>query len=133
MATLSQEAFPNIWRVLGLSVAAGYAGLGLMGMLIPVKMADTYGLRPKQDPEADKFATTVMTWISVRDLSIGAALFTFYYQSKPQEMGTLILSGMILCAADCILVYRYRQDMIAHSLPIGAAIWGWIGWNLIQL
>ena len=93
MATLSQEAFPNIWRVLGLSVAAGYTGLGTLGILMPVKLAENHGLMPKSGVDAEKFATTGMTWISVRDLSIGAALFAFYYQDKPREMGTLILSG----------------------------------------
>jgi hypothetical protein len=93
MATPSQGAFPNTWRVLGLSVAAGYAGLGAMGLLMPVKMAENHGLMPKSGVDAENFATTAMTWISVRDLSIGAALFAFYYQEKPREMGTLILSG----------------------------------------
>jgi hypothetical protein len=93
MASLSQEAFPNTWRVLGLSVAAGYVGLGTMGLLIPVKMAENHGLLPKGGPDAEKFATTAMVWISVRDISIGAALLAFYYQDKPREMGTVILSG----------------------------------------
>jgi hypothetical protein len=93
MASLSQEAFPNTWRVLGLSVAAGYVGLGTMGLLIPVTMARNHGLLPNGGPDAENFATRAMTWISVRDISIGAALLAFYYQEKPREMGTVILSG----------------------------------------
>jgi len=132
MASLSQDTFPNVWRALGLSVAAGYVGLGTMGLLIPVKLAENHGLKPS-GPDAEKFATTTMTWISVRDLSIGAALLAFYYQEKPREMGTLILSGMILCAADSILIYRHRTDLYAHFIASGAIFWGWVGWNLVQL
>ena len=93
MASLSQKAFPNTWRVLGLSVAAGYVGLGAMGLLIPVTVARNHGLMPHGGPNAESFAARAMTWISVRDMSIGAALLAFYYQEKPREMGTVILSG----------------------------------------
>ena len=133
MATVSQEAFPNTWRVLGLSVAAGYAGLGALGLIMPVPMAANHGLLPQNDADAEKFATKTMAWISVRDISFAAALFGFYYQGKPREMGTVILSGMILCTADCILIYQHRTDWYAHSIAVGAAFWGWVGWKLIQL
>lgn len=96
MASLPQEAFPSTWRVLGLSVAASYVGLGALGLLMPVKMAENHGLLPKSDADAEKFAGLAMAWISVRDISIGTALFAFYYQEKPREMGTLILSGEVL-------------------------------------
>lgn len=133
MATLSQEAFPNTWRVLGLSVAASYAGLGTLPLIMPITMAREFGLLPKASPDAETFATRAMAWIGVRDLSVAAALFTFYYQEKPREMGTVILSGMILCAGDCLLVYSRRQDFLAYGLVAGASVWGWIGWNLTQL
>ena len=134
MATTSQDAFPNIWRVLGLSVAAGYAGLGSFAIFMPIPAATEHGLR--QEPattESDKFVKKAMAWIGVRDLAFGAAITAFYYQEKPREMGTVILSGMILCAADVILVYQHRQDYYAFMLAAGAAFWGWVGWSLLQL
>ena len=133
MATTSQESFPNIWRVLGLGVAAGYAGLGSYAMFMPITSATEHGLRPKADPESDKFVKNAMAWIGVRDMSIAAALLTFYYQGKPAEMGVVIMSGMIMCAADVVLVYRHRQDFYPFMLAAGSAFWGWIGWNLLQL
>jgi hypothetical protein len=74
-----------------------------------------------------------MRWVSCRDLSIAAALFALYYQNKPSEMGTIILSGMILCVTDCVLVYRYRQDYFPFLLGAGASTWAWIGWELLKL
>ena len=125
--------FPNIWRTLGLSVASGYAILGSGAMFAPVQAATAFGLMPKDDPEAHKFAPTVMAWIGGRDISIAAALFALYYQGKPVEMGTVILAGMILCTIDCITVYRHRRDALAVFLAAGAVCWGWIGWNLVKL
>lgn len=74
-----------------------------------------------------------MVWIGARDLSIAAALFAFYYEDKPREMGTLILSGMILCVVDTITLWNFRRDRFAAFTGVGAAFWGWIGWNLIGL
>lgn len=153
MASLTQESFPSIWRVLGLSVAAGFAGLGTYAMskyspgrnvyprpelmrfnaVMPVRCASAHGLRPKVEPEGDEFASRAMSWIGVRDVSIGASLLWFYYQGKPAEMGTVIMSGMIVCVADVYLVYQHRQDYYPFMLGAGAALWGWIGWNLRKL
>jgi hypothetical protein len=45
----------------------------------------------------------------------------------------VILSGMILCITDCVLVYRYRQDYFPFLLGAGASTWAWIGWELLKL
>ncbi len=134
MSAITQEAFPPLWRALGLSVIVGYAGLGSMIILSPIKTATMSGLRsPNSNSENDKYVTTTCAWIGARDLSIAVALATFYYQDKPQEMGTLILSGMILCVTDGYFILRHRQDALAAVMGAGIASWGWIGWNLLQL
>ena len=134
MATPSQEAFPPLWRALGLSVAAGYAGLGYFAILMPITTATEHGLRLRPGtPESDKYACKAARWIGVRDVAIAVALGAFYYQEKPREMGTVILSGMIICTADVVLVYQHRQDFYPVLLAAGALYWGWVGWKLLGL
>jgi hypothetical protein len=133
MASLSHKTVSPPWRILGLSVAASYAAFGTLGLLTPVSIARNSGLLLKDDADAENAATTSMIWISIRDLTLAAALFALYYQGQFKAMGTVILSSMISSTADCILVYRYRTDLHAHSLVVGAALFAWIGWNLIQL
>jgi hypothetical protein len=133
MASLSHETVPRTWRILGLSVAASYAAFGTLGLLTPVPIARSSRLLLKDDADAEKAATTSMIWISTRDLTLAVALFGLYYQGQFKAMGTVILSSLISSTADCILVYQYRTDLHAHSLVVGAGLFAWIGWNLIQL
>lgn len=133
MDASSPVAFTNTWRVLGLSVAAGYGLLGSMGILAPLAAATSLGLRQKPSPETDEVLRNSMFLLGVRDVSIGAALFAFYYQDKPRAMGTAILSGMILCVGDVWLVWKLRNDLFAGLLGIGASIWMWIGYELVNL
>ena len=134
MATASHDAFPPIWRALGVSVAIGYAGLGSFAVFMPITTATEHGLRPQpSSPQSDKYAANAARWIGVRDIAIAVALGAFYYQEKPREMGTVILSGMIICAADCWLVYQHRQDYYPLLLVAGASYWGWVGWKLLEL
>ena len=81
MAYVSQDAFPNVWRALGLSVAAGYDGLGSFAAFMPITCATTHGLRPKNNSsEGDKYVKDAMVWVGVRDISIGVALIGLYLQ-----------------------------------------------------
>lgn len=48
-------------------------------------------------------------------------------------MGTLILSGMVLCAADVIYVFRLRGWEWGALLGLGAASWCAIGVGLVGL
>ena len=134
MASPSQDAFPNLWRVLGLSVAAGYAGLGSYGAFVPIQCATTYGLRPpNNDPEADKYLSRLMLWVGARDISIAAAISAFYYQENPRAMGTTILAGMLLCTVDTVTIFQAKGPALGIPIGAGAALWGWIGWNLLKL
>lgn len=134
MSAVPQDSFPPLWRALGLSVAIGYAGLGSYAAFMPITSATDLGIRRKDSaPESDKGVRQAMLWIGARDISIATALASFYYQDKPREMGTVILSGMILCTVDCVSVYQFRGDLFSVFMGLGALGWGWIGWNLIQL
>ena len=137
MATGPQYA--SLWRILGLSVAASYAGLGSYAVFAPLDAASLCGLRPKiGNPEAaveaDRCITDAMAWIGGRDLSIAAALFALYYQREPVAMGSVILCSMILCVADGVTVFRNRNgDWFAWMMAAGAGMWGVIGWNLTEM
>lgn len=130
----SQEHFPPLWRALGLSVAIGYAGLGAYAALVPIKCADQHHLRsPTSTVDLDKYTKRTMAWIGIRDVSIAAALFAFYYQDKPREMGTVILSGIALTTVDGITVWNARKDAYGASVLAGGFVWAWIGYQLVGL
>ena len=130
----SQDPFPPLWRALGLSVAIGYAGLGSYAAFVPIQCATTYTLRsPVCSVRNDHFVKRTMAWIGARDISIAVALFAFYYQDKPREMGTLILSGVVLTTVDGITIWNARRDLLAASVLAGGAVWAWIGYDLVGL
>lgn len=132
MASLPPTAFNNTYRVLGFSVAAGYAFLGSSVLFFPVQNATLLGLAPPETP-VTRHTCNAMYWIGARDLSISAALFAFYAQGKPREMGTVILAGMILCVVDVVSVWREKRDWLGPLLATGASIWGWVGWKLVNM
>jgi len=109
----------STWRVLGLSVAASYTGLGLFEVVLPHRAAAVFfGLpapasKQLSTPTGGKFKEEVSEEVSiflpllgVRDISIATAMFAFAYQGKWQEVGTVILAGTILCAADCVVAWK---------------------------
>lgn len=128
-------------RVLGLSVAAGYAFLGSICFIDPLKQASLVGLGPaptdvKDTPDraqANRRTKIAMYWIGARDLSFSAALFALYAEGRPREMGTVILAGIILCAVDVVSVWREKGAGMGMVLGIGAGFWGWVGWRLVNL
>ena len=134
MSASSQDRFPNVWRALGLSVAAGYASLGSYAAFMPITCAAAHGLRPINNTlEGDKHLGDAMVWIGARDISMAAALFALYYQERPREMGIVILSGMIFCITDSVYVFQARRDLYSGMISAGAAFGGWKGWNLLKL
>lgn len=109
---------PSTWRVLGLSVASGYTGLGLFAFCLPHRAAFQYFvIQPRDDDfeEDDNKVTSVTAAVSLlvpligaRDLSIAAALWTLGYTAKWREFGTVVVAGSILCAADAIAIWKHR-------------------------
>ncbi|KEF56508.1 uncharacterized protein A1O9_06695, partial [Exophiala aquamarina CBS 119918] len=131
---------PSTWRLLGLSVATGYIGLGTFTLSAPVLAGKALGVYPSASESAGSAliskkhhqqACASMGLLAARDLSIGLALFAFDYQNAPHAMGTLILSGMVLCAADVYHVFMLRGWEWASLLGVGAASWCAIGIGLI--
>lgn len=150
---------PATWRVLGLSVAISYMGLGTFALTAPVLAAKGFGLYPstasRSTAEAPKSVattattttrlttedskethaaavTTSMLLLGARDLSIGVALATFWSRDDRRAMGTLILSGMVLCVVDVWEIGRLRGPSWGGAFGVGAAIWMVIGYGLVQ-
>lgn len=132
----------STWRLLGLSVATGYVGLGTFALTTPTIAAKALGVYPSTSESTGSTVVSKqhhqqvcasMTLLAARDISIGLALFAFDYQSAPHAMGTLILSGMVLCAADVYYVFRLRGWEWGSLLGLGAASWCAIGVGLIGL
>jgi uncharacterized protein DUF4267 len=113
------------WHLLGLSVAVSYAGLGLLQCALPRFAAKTLLDVGSQQPgnnkrtdavtgraTEDTTVPLVMPLLGARDLTIAAALFTFSWQDKTREMGTLILAGTILCVADVAAVWKRQGSVL---------------------
>jgi len=117
-STMAAALAPSTWRVLGLSVASGYTGLGLFAFCLPHRAAFQYfAIQPRDDDfeDDDNKVTSVTAAVSLlvpligaRDLSIAAALWTLGYTAKWGEFGTIVVAGSILCAADAIAIWKYR-------------------------
>ena len=139
------DVSPSTWRVLGLSVAATYIGLGTFAISAPVAAAQGFNLYPKNNSgvsseklltadkeEHAKAISTSMTLLGARDLSIGIALACLDYQESPRAVGTLILSGMVLCATDVYQIWRLRGPAWGSAFAIGASMWLVIGVGMVQ-
>lgn len=115
-------------------------------MTAPALAAKTLGLYPPPSDasEAGKQVTSIskqehqrvsasMALLAARDISIGLALFAFDYQDKPHAMGTLILSGMVLCVTDVYYVFKLRGWEWAALMGVGAGFWCFVGSGLVGL
>jgi len=144
---------PSTWRLLGLSVAAGYTAFGAFEILVPAKaMKEMFAIEPKKNPEVDETVSLVAPLLGARDLSIAAAIFVLHHAKWDRAMGVVIVSGTILCFADAVAVgYRKGPQMcvstgLAGSRSLmanycshravlfagGASIWGVIGLGLMD-
>ena len=141
----------STWRQLGLSVGIGYILLGTFAITNPSSAAELFNLHPKcaddstretknevsnpvtsaQIAHADSIATS-MVLLGARDLSIGVALSTFHYKKDSEAMGTLILSGMILCATDVIWIWKLRGWEWGLAFAAGATSWAVIGLGMLE-
>lgn len=129
----SPQLSASTWRVLGISVAAGYTVFGSFVMLSPVNAAKVLGVWPTSEPEDGSSSSptaNLMVLLGARDLSIATALWVFNYQRKEKSMATLILSGMILCVLDTWMVFKTRGVKWGSLMGAGAAVWGVIGLGL---
>ena len=100
---------PPTWRLLGLTVAAGYAAFGALAILVPDRAAkELLAIEPKKNPEVDDVVSVVFPLLGARDLSIAAALVVLHHARWDRAMGVVIVAGTILCAADTIAAGQRR-------------------------
>ncbi|KAH7254612.1 hypothetical protein B0J15DRAFT_494686 [Fusarium solani] len=104
---------PSTWNTLGLGVAAGWATLGLVGFF----------------QQLDQLSSMALI-LGSRDFSIATALFMLGRAGRNEEMGTLILSTLVICGADIYLVWKAKRYAETITFTVGAAIWGAIGLGL---
>ncbi|EXJ82034.1 hypothetical protein A1O1_08102 [Capronia coronata CBS 617.96] len=156
---------PSTWRVLGLSVATSYIGLGTFAITCPDLAAKCFGIYPDSSdgssgishtattPDRHKgrgtetsknsslptdrdnhaaAVSTSMLLLGARDLSIGIALAWLDYQENPRTMGSVILSGLVLCVVDIYEIWRLRGPGWASIFAAGAGVWIGIGFGLVQ-
>lgn len=145
------DVSPSTWRLLGLSVAVTYMGLGSFAITGPVHAGKLFGLYPedsafsasidkssattieaKEKTEHTDAICTSMKLLGARDLSIGIALAALHYQGGNQKaMGTVILSSMVLCVVDVYEIWRRRGAAWGGAFGAGAAVWAVIGVGLL--
>ena len=132
------ELQPSTWRTLGLTVGIGYTLLGTFGVTQSTLVAKLFNLHPepvtsittedgrsavKQVAAHAESISTSMVLLGARDLSIGVALFAFYNKQDAKAMGTLIMSGAILCAVDVIYIWKSRGWEWGCAFAAGAVSW----------
>lgn len=113
---------PSTWRILGLSIAAGYTTLGLFAVCLPQRAAlEYFAIAPRtrgavKTPDGQvgaRITSTadavdlLMPLLGARDISIGAALWALAYAGKWQEFGTVVVAGTVLCAADGAAIWKF--------------------------
>ncbi|OIW25970.1 hypothetical protein CONLIGDRAFT_717629 [Coniochaeta ligniaria NRRL 30616] len=124
---------PSTWRILGLSVGAGYAGFGVWMALFPRHAAKTiFGYEGPESTEAGKMVSLLHQLLGSRDLTLAATIFIFLYRRQEKAAGMVIVSGTTLCYADAIGIYVRRGFAPALQLFTGASIWAAVGFGLMS-
>ncbi|KAH8881659.1 hypothetical protein GQ53DRAFT_832161 [Thozetella sp. PMI_491] len=100
---------PSTWRLLGLSVGMGYVFFGTFEIVYPAKAGkEILDIPKKPSPEASEMVSLLAPLMGARDLSIAAAIFTFYAFGQGREMGVVIVAGTVLCVADAVAIGIYK-------------------------
>ncbi|MCJ1444758.1 MAG: hypothetical protein MMC23_005260 [Stictis urceolatum] len=120
-------SFPSTWRLLGLSVAALYSGIGLITIAKPELTSHAF-LGPSKPP-SDQLLSSFQLF-GARDLTLGVAMFVFDYYKQPEALGQVILACTILCAVDICIVASSRGLQKTWGFVGGAAVTSCIGYGL---
>ncbi|KAB5584743.1 hypothetical protein GE09DRAFT_1209389 [Coniochaeta sp. 2T2.1] len=124
---------PSTWRLLGLSVGAGYAGFGVWQMAFPRHAAMTiFGFDASETTESGKFVSLLHQLLGSRDLALAATIFTFFYCRQDKAAGIVIISGTVLCYADALGIYLRKGLGPALQIFTAASIWAGIGFGLMS-
>lgn len=101
---------PSTWNTLGLGVATSFAALGLVTFLVPYRTAEMFGFRAALQNHGSRVDVPgILSLVGARDLSIAAALFALGTSGRDREMGTAILSTMILSTVDIYVAWQRKQ------------------------
>ncbi|KAK4070106.1 uncharacterized protein Triagg1_6527 [Trichoderma aggressivum f. europaeum] len=124
----------STWNSLGLSVAAAFAVLGSSALFDKKRTAELSSLEPSTSDEKPRdggaSASLVGLLVGSRDLTMAATLFALHRAGQTDAMGTVILSSMIICAADVYIVWKGEKRAETAMFAVGAGIWAAIGFGL---
>lgn len=117
-AAMLPTVLPGTWRNMGLGVAVSFATFGLSGILFPRHAAESaFGITSASETEpktktagsSSKSAAELLSpLIGVRDLAIASTLAMLYRRGLGWEMGFVIVSRTVFCAADTVLITRQK-------------------------
>ncbi|KAK0766905.1 hypothetical protein N5P37_000635 [Trichoderma harzianum] len=125
----------STWNSLGLSVAATFAILGSSALFDKKRTAELFSLEPSSTSDGkpkDSGASSSLVGLLVgtRDLTMATTLFALHRAGHTDAMGTVILSSMIICAADVYIVWKGKKRAETAMFAVGAGIWAAIGFGL---
>ncbi|KAH0525313.1 hypothetical protein TsFJ059_007698 [Trichoderma semiorbis] len=126
----------STWNSLGLSVAATFAILGSSALFDKKRTAELFSLEPlstsdeKPKDGGANSSSLVGLLVGSRDLTMAATLFALHRAGQTDAMGTVILSSMIICAADVYIVWKGKKRAETAMFAVGAGIWAAIGFGL---
>lgn len=100
---------PNTWNQLGLGVATSWVGLGLLSIFRPAQVAETFGFSASPSVAAQSDTTILGLLIGSRDLAIAATLLSLGRSGRNHEMGTVIISTLIISGVDIFLVWKKKK------------------------
>jgi hypothetical protein len=101
---------PTTWNTLGLGIASSWIVLGSLAAVTPHRAAELFGITTLSNPHtADHESTLGFSGVlGSRDLTIGLAMYFLAKKGRNDELGTLILSTLCVCAVDIALVWRRK-------------------------
>lgn len=101
----------STWNTVGLGVAATYAALGTASFLYPAFVAGQLGFRSITTAAQDD-AAGLLAFVGGRDISVCVAIMALSRAGRHREMGTVILSTMLFCAVDLVVMWRNGQRLV---------------------
>lgn len=106
----------STWNSIGLGIAVGFAGLSALAVINPRQVDDLFGVSDKpvvatggRETTGKLNYTSLATLVGGRDLAIGVSIFALGRAGKNEEMGTVILSTMLLAIPDIWLAWRNKK------------------------
>lgn len=93
-------------------MAASFALLGSSAIIHPQTPIELFGvakgpLTATNAATIDKHAFSIL--IGGRDLALAASMFVLARENRSRELGTVILSTLVVCLPDLYLVWRNRK------------------------